>query len=60
MKAEWQREKQAMPIPLKLALFGEKTGEKYADRLVMLEGPAQDELEVSVQSAQLVMRPLLQ
>src|SRR3546814_11903933 len=26
-----------MPIPLKVALFGELTGEKYADRLVVLE-----------------------
>ena len=26
-----------MPIPLKLALFGELTGEKYADRLVLLD-----------------------
>jgi aminopeptidase N len=32
-----QPEKQWMPIPLKLALFGELTGEKYADQLVLLE-----------------------
>jgi aminopeptidase N len=29
--------KQPMPIPLKLALFGELTGEKYDDRLVILD-----------------------
>ncbi|HEY0625695.1 MAG TPA: aminopeptidase N [Allosphingosinicella sp.] len=34
--------KQPMPIPLKVALFGEKTGEKYADRLVMLESEAHE------------------
>jgi aminopeptidase N len=34
--------KQPMPIPLKVALLGEVTGEKYADRLVMLEGESQE------------------
>jgi aminopeptidase N len=34
--------KQPMPIPLKLALFGERSGEKLAERLVVLEGPAQE------------------
>jgi aminopeptidase N len=29
--------KKPMPIPLKVALFGERTGEKYEDRLVLLE-----------------------
>ncbi len=32
-----QPAKTPMPIPLKIALFGENTGEKYADRLVTLE-----------------------
>ncbi|HEY9552296.1 aminopeptidase N [Allosphingosinicella sp.] len=32
-----QTDKKPMPIPLKVALFGELTGEKYADRLVVLE-----------------------
>ena len=32
-----QDDKRPMPIPLKLALFGELTGEKYADQLVLLE-----------------------
>ena len=31
-----------MPIPLKVALFGELTGEKYADRLVLLEEKNQE------------------
>jgi aminopeptidase N len=35
--------KRPMPIPLKAALFGEATGEKYADRLLLLE---QDAMEV--------------
>jgi aminopeptidase N len=30
-------EKEPVPIPLKLALYGELTGEKYADQLVLLE-----------------------
>jgi len=38
-----QARKQPMPIPLKLALFGELTGEKYADQLVLLED---DEKEI--------------
>jgi aminopeptidase N len=32
-----QPDKKPMPIPLKIALFGELTGEKYADQLVLLE-----------------------
>ncbi len=32
-----QPTKQPMPIPLKIALFGDKTGEKYVDQLVLLE-----------------------
>src|SRR3546814_1016493 len=31
-----------MPVPLKIALFGELTGEKYADRLVVLEEARQE------------------
>jgi aminopeptidase N len=34
--------KEAMPIPLKVALFGERTGEKYEDRLVLLEGKSKE------------------
>jgi aminopeptidase N len=34
--------KRPMPIPLKVALFGEVTGEKYADRLVLLEEESQE------------------
>jgi len=34
--------KRPMPIPLKLALFGELSGEKLAERLVVLDGPAQE------------------
>jgi aminopeptidase N len=34
--------KRPMPIPLKIALFGEVTGEKYADRLVLLEEASQE------------------
>jgi aminopeptidase N len=34
-----QPKKEAMPIPLKIALFGELTGEKYDQRLVLVEGP---------------------
>ena len=37
-----QDEKAAMPIPLKVALFGELTGEKYAERLVVLEEAGQE------------------
>ncbi|PWG02250.1 aminopeptidase N [Sphingosinicella humi] len=37
-----QDQKKPMPIPLKVALFGELTGEKYADRLVVLEETAQE------------------
>ncbi|MGS1016719.1 aminopeptidase N [Allosphingosinicella humi] len=37
-----QPDKQPMPIPLKVALFGELTGEKYADRLVLLEDARQE------------------
>jgi aminopeptidase N len=33
-----QPTKKPMPIPLRIALFGEATGEKYADRLVLLDG----------------------
>ncbi|MDB5699342.1 MAG: pepN [Alphaproteobacteria bacterium] len=32
-----QATKEPLPIPLKLALFGELTGEKYADHLVLLD-----------------------
>ena len=32
-----QDDKRPMPIPVKIALFGELTGEKYADQLVVLE-----------------------
>ncbi|HWH22591.1 MAG TPA: aminopeptidase N [Allosphingosinicella sp.] len=32
--------KKPMPIPLKLALFGEFTGKKYVDRLVLLDRPS--------------------
>jgi aminopeptidase N len=32
-----QSEKQPMPIPLKVALFGERSGEKIQDRLVLLD-----------------------
>jgi aminopeptidase N len=34
--------KRPMPIPLRLALFGARTGVKYADRLVMLDGARQE------------------
>ena len=37
-----QPAKKPMPIPLRVALFGEVTGEKYADRLVLLEGASQE------------------
>jgi aminopeptidase N len=37
-----QPAKKPMPIPLKLALFGEHTGEKYTDRLVMLQEARQE------------------
>jgi len=37
-----QDDKRPMPIPLKLALFGELTGEKYADQLVLLEEKAKE------------------
>jgi aminopeptidase N len=37
-----QPAKKPMPIPLKIALFGEVTGEKYADRLVLLEEEGQE------------------
>jgi aminopeptidase N len=37
-----QPEKQPMPTPLKLALFGELTGEKYADQLVLLENDSKE------------------
>src|SRR3712207_2169589 len=37
-----QPAKKPMPIPLKVALFGEVTGEKYADRLVLLEEASQE------------------
>ena len=37
-----QDDKRPMPIPLKLALFGELTGEKYADQLVLLEERAKE------------------
>ena len=34
--------KKPMPIPLKIALFGELTGEKHTDRLVLLDQPRQE------------------
>jgi aminopeptidase N len=37
-----QPDKKPMPIPLKIALFGEVTGEKYSDRVVMLERGSQE------------------
>ncbi|HWH16734.1 MAG TPA: aminopeptidase N [Allosphingosinicella sp.] len=37
-----QPHKRPMPIPLKLALFGEFTGGKIAQRLVLIEEPAQE------------------
>jgi aminopeptidase N len=37
-----QPDKKPMPIPLKLALFGAATGEKHAERLVLLEEAAQE------------------
>jgi aminopeptidase N len=37
--------KQPMPIPVKLALFGELTGEKYDDRLIILD---QAETEITL------------
>jgi aminopeptidase N len=37
-----QPDKKPMPIPLKLALFGELTSEKLAERLVMLESERQE------------------
>jgi aminopeptidase N len=37
-----QPDKKPMPIPLRIALFGEVTGEKYADRLVLLDGKRQE------------------
>ena len=37
-----QRRKQSMPIPLRIALFGELTGDKHADRLVLLEAKSQE------------------
>ncbi|WP_106640718.1 aminopeptidase N [Allosphingosinicella vermicomposti] len=37
-----QPDKQPVPVPLKIALFGEMTGEKYADRLIVLEEQAQE------------------
>ncbi|HEY6916991.1 MAG TPA: aminopeptidase N [Allosphingosinicella sp.] len=37
-----QPEKQPVPIPLKVALFGEVTGEKYAERLLVLEESDQE------------------
>ena len=37
-----QPEKRPMPIPLKLALFGELTGEKYDERLFLLEEKRQE------------------
>jgi aminopeptidase N len=39
-----QPAKKPMPIPLKLALFGAGTGEKQAERLVLLEEDAQEVL----------------
>jgi aminopeptidase N len=40
-----QKSKQPMPIPLKLALFGAKTGAKHDDRLFILDG-AREELVI--------------
>jgi aminopeptidase N len=37
-----QPDKQPMPIPLRLALFGELTGEKYADQLLLLEADSKE------------------
>ena len=37
-----QAAKKPMPIPLKVALFGELTGEKYDERLVLLEEKRQE------------------
>ena len=37
-----QPKKKPMPIPLKLALFGELTGEKYDERLLLLEEKRQE------------------
>jgi len=37
-----QPDKQPMPIPLRIALFGEATGAKHADRLVVLEEARQE------------------
>ncbi|HEV2079200.1 MAG TPA: aminopeptidase N [Allosphingosinicella sp.] len=37
-----QPAKKPMPIPLKIALFGERTGDKLADRLVVLEEQSQE------------------
>ncbi len=34
--------KKVMPIPLRIALFGESTGTKLADRLVLLDQPEQE------------------
>ncbi|TMJ17379.1 MAG: aminopeptidase N [Alphaproteobacteria bacterium] len=34
--------KQPLPIPLRLALFGAESGTKHADRLVLLDQPAQE------------------
>jgi aminopeptidase N len=40
-----QKTKRPMPIPLKLALFGARTGEKHDDRLFLLDG-AREELVI--------------
>jgi aminopeptidase N len=37
-----QSAKKPMPIPLKIALFGERTGEKLAERLIVLEEQRQE------------------
>jgi aminopeptidase N len=37
-----QKSKQPMPIPLKLALFGAKTGAKHDDRLFILDGEREE------------------
>nr|WP_295372796.1 aminopeptidase N [uncultured Sphingosinicella sp.] len=37
-----QQAKTPMPVPLKVALFGELTGEKYDERLVLLEEKSQE------------------
>lgn len=37
-----QPAKKPMPIPLKIALFGERSGEKYDDRLVLLDGKTKE------------------